>query len=264
MMDESESGVQAEAPAPGTERSMGAKRAIAIAVVYFLAQLLIGIGFGIAAGVYLGITLGETDPAIISEAMVPLTLPISMFGVVVAGLIAFRMTRRTLRGPIGRGALASLGWRPSAASGIAVAMFTGCALSLVYLLILVQASPPAEGQQWGPLATAALSGGWQRILWAILALALAPPIEEFIFRGVLLSGLSSAIGIRTAALIVTVVFVMVHATETLGYWPAWVGLGLLASAVILFRIKTESLLPAVAVHTGYNLVLVLTAYLGSA
>jgi membrane protease YdiL (CAAX protease family) len=95
-------------------------------------------------------------------------------------------------------------------------------------------------------------------------LVLAPPIEEFVFRGVLLGGLSNKLGIRTAGIIVTLVFVLVHASETLGYWPAWVGVALLASAALLVRLRTRSLMPAIGVHAGYNLCLVITVYAGAA
>jgi membrane protease YdiL (CAAX protease family) len=185
-------------------------------------------------------------------------------GVVVAGIIALWMTRRTLPGPVTEGALAPLGWRRSPTSTIAVAALTGVALSLVYLFVLVPISPPPEEQQWGPLATAAQSGGWPRFLWAVLALVLAPPIEEFVLRGVLLSGLSNRLGIPAAALIVSLLFVIVHVTETLAYWPAWVAVGLMACAAVFFRIRSESLLPAIGAHAGYNLALVVAVYLGFA
>lgn len=264
MDDAIEPRVQAETPNSETELVLSAKRAILIFVAFFLTQIVVGFVFAFAAIVYLVATQRITDPSSISGEMVPFTLPIAVLGVTVAGMIAFLMTRQTLRGPIGRGALAPLGWRPSAVSSITAASLTGCILSLVYILILVPASPPEQGQVWGPIATAASLGGWPRHIWMVLALVVAPAIEEFIFRGVLLGGLSNALGIRTAAIIVSVIFVVLHVTETLGYWPAWVGISLLACAAVLFRIKTGSLLPAIATHAGYNLVLVFVVYLGFA
>jgi membrane protease YdiL (CAAX protease family) len=113
------------------------------------------------------------------------------------------------------------------------------------------------------LATSALAGGWQRHLWAFLALVLAPPIEEFVFRGVLLEGLSKSIGALAAAGIVIFAFVIVHVSETLTYWPAWAAIALLAGAALFFRLKTRSLVPAIAAHVGYNLVQVVCAYVGT-
>lgn len=258
--EESALGAHPKSRTSGAIKSWGAKQAIMVVVVYFLIQLLIGVVYGIAAGVYLGFIRDLSDPAAISEAMAPYAILVGIFGMVVAGIIAFKMTRRALSGQIGRGALGPLGWRPSPASHIATAALTGSALSLVYLFILIPASPPTASQQWGPLVSLVELGGWPLIQWSILALVLAPPIEEFLFRGVLLSGLSNSFGIRTAAVIATVAFLMMHATEALGYWPAWVGIGTLSCAASLFRVKTDSLVPAVAVHAGYNLVIVIAAY----
>ena len=240
---------------------MGARRAIWITAVYFLAQFLLAIAVGFAAGVCFAIARRGGDSAAGTEGMELLTVPIGVLGVLVAGFLALRMARRTLPGPVGRGSLATLGWRPSSASGIAVAALIGCVVSAGYVLVFFSASPPAEGQQWGPLATAAASGGWARILWSILALVLAPPIEEFVFRGVLFSGLSNAIGIRLAAIIASVVFVLAHVTEVLGYWPAWMGIILMACATVILRIRTGSLLPAIAAHAGYNLIIVIATWL---
>lgn len=263
MDDESAQDSPIEARTPKVAHVLGAKAALGIAALFFVVQVLAGVGVGIAAGVYLGFTDGATDSESVTELMAPLTLPIGILGVVLAGLFAFRITRRFLPGAIAQGALASLGWRSSPASQISKAAFAGCVLAVLYLAIVV-VSPPTEGQQVGPLAAAAGAGGWSLVLWAILALLLAPPIEEFIFRGVLLCGLSNALGVRTAAVIVTILFMMVHATEALGYWPAWVGIGGLASTVALIRIKTDSLGPAIAAHAGYNLVLVVVAVIASA
>lgn len=248
---------------PEVDRTLSAGRAIVIFVGFFLVQLAVGFGLGTSVGVYLGAIRGYTDSSAISEAMAAFILPISMLGIVVAGLVAFWMTRRTLCGSIGQNALAPLGWKPSAAPMIAMAAMTGGIVSLIYLFVLVPAHPPAEGQQWGMLAVSAAMGGWTRFLWAILALVLAPPIEEFLFRGVLFSGLSNALGPFASAVIVTIVFVVMHSTEALGYWPIWVALCMMAGAVVLFRIRSESLLPAIAAHTGYNLVLVIAVYLGA-
>jgi membrane protease YdiL (CAAX protease family) len=239
-----------------TGQMIGALRAIVIIVVFFLAQFVVGIVLGAVVGAYFGITRGISDPSTMSAAIAPFIMPIGIAGVIVAGLITFRMTRRTLSGAIGQGAFVSIGWRPSDATTIFTAALAGCVLSFVYLVFIVPFHPPAEGQQFGPLAASADAGGWPLFLWAVLALMLAPPIEEFLFRGVLFSGLSNALGTYAAALITCFVFVGMHAKEALGYWPVCAALCMLAGTTLLFRIKTQSLLPAVAVHVGYNLILV--------
>jgi len=247
-------------PVLQNEPLISAKRAIVIGVVYFLAPVLFGICLSFVVGMYFAATQKGADFADLSDAMAPLMLPIGLLSMVVAGLVVFWMVRRTLNGPVAKTALVSLGWRASSLSNIAIAMATGCILSLIYLFFLTPLSSPAEDQEWGPLVTSAMAGGWQRILWAIFALSLAPPIEEFVFRGVLFSGLSNTIGVPIAAFIVTIAFVLAHASEAQHFWPAWVGISLLACATVILRIRTGSLLPAIAAHACYNLVLVLAVF----
>ena len=73
---------------------------------------------------------------------------------------------------------------------------------------------------YGPLTQLAQSGGWPRLAWAIVAIVLAPTVEEFLFRGVLLAGFARAWGIRVAASLVTILFVGMHFPYAARYWPA--------------------------------------------
>lgn len=242
-----------------TKKFMSAKRATAIVVVYFLAQVLIGIVLGVAAGLFLAFTHGS-DPSRVREMTSLLILPISVLSVIVAAFITLWMTFRTLRGPKGQDGLESIGWRTARTRGIIAALFAGCFIALTYIFVLVPINPPGSGQKWGFLTSAAQSPGWQRILWAIFALGVAPPIEEFIFRGVFLAGLTRAAGVYLAAFVVTLVFVISHVMEIFFYWPAWAAITLLACLLVLFRIKTGSLLPAIFAHFGYNLIIVIYAF----
>lgn len=91
-----------------------------------------------------------------------------------------------------------------------------------------------------------------------LAIIVAPPLEEFLFRGVLFSGMARSLGPTIAALLVTAVFVVIHLPETIHYWPSAVAVLLLGATVRLMRIRSESLGPAITLHLAYNLVLVVT------
>ncbi len=243
---------------------LGARRAVWIAVVYFMVQVILGGLIGIGVAVYLGIRRGIVDSASVAEAIGRLTLPISVVAALVGGWMAFRMVRRSLPGSIGSGALTSLGWSASPRSEWASATVIGFMIALGYVFLLVPINPPTEDQAMGPVAAAASAGGWQLHLYAVFTLLLAPPIEEFVFRGVLFQGLSNKIGVGSAAVIVTVVFTSLHATETLAYWPAWVAIALLATTTVLLRLRTRSLLPPIGAHFGYNLCIVLATYVGTA
>lgn len=255
---------QEEAQNLKTVHTLSSKRAIVIFVVFFIAQEVIAFGFGVVVGFYMAVLQGITDSVEIAEAMEPFNLSIGIIGLFFSALIVFRMTRKTFSVSTNSGGLATIGWQRSSVQQISTAVLTGCVVALFYLFVLVPTYPVPESQHWGPLTTAASLGGWPRIQWAFLALFLAPPIEEFVFRGVLFSGLSKSLGSHASAVIVTVLFMLVHTAEALTYWPAWVGIGMLAVATILIRIRTKSLLPAVAAHAGYNLVLVISVFSGIA
>jgi membrane protease YdiL (CAAX protease family) len=246
--------------APTADHVLGARRALVITLVYVVVQFIVGVLVGIGTGVYVLASRGRADSAAMTDVLALVMVPTAIAGVAAAGFVALWMTRRTLPGAVHTGVLGPLGWMPSAPSEMAKAAVTGCLLSLVYLFVLVPISPPAGGQLWGPLAAPILAGGWRRLLWAVFVLLLAPPIEEFVFRGVLLRGLSNALDIRAAAIVVTLAFVVLHACQTLSYWPAWMAITLLASAAVLLRLRTRSLLPSIVVHASYNLILVIAMY----
>ena len=54
----------------------------------------------------------------------------------------------------------------------------------------------------------------------------------------------------------TLCFVAMHYTEFVHYWPAALGLLALSVVTLVLRIRTGSIAAPVAVHFGYNLVLV--------
>lgn len=125
-----------------------------------------------------------------------------------------------------------------------------------------RASHQHPAKTWGPLATITLHEGWPRHGWALLALLLAPLVEEFVFRGVLYSGLAQTWGVAGAGLFVTLVFVAQHLPEVGGYWPALLSIIALGTAAVLLRIRTQSLFPAMLLHASYNLVVVVMVYGG--
>jgi hypothetical protein len=190
-------------------------------------------------------------------------VPAVLAGEIIGGIVAFRMTRRTLSGPIGSGALLSIGWSRARARDVLLASSAGVALALLYLFGLVAGSRPSPGHEWGPLAAAVSSGGWPLHAWAVLALVVAPPVEEFVFRGVLFTGLRQSWSLGSAGAFVLLLFVAAHFSEIASYGPAVIGVALVGGATLVARIATRSLVPAIALHASYNLCLVVVTYLSA-
>ena len=247
-----------QAPLP----ELGAKRALTIFITFYVVEVLVGFLAGLPLGVATGIraaTSGETSGGsggtLESMVLVPVTLVATVF----AGFVALRMTRRTLPGSIGSGALSSIGWSRASTSQVTSAAALGATLALFYLVVLVPLLPPAPVGALGLLTGVIQSGGWPFHVWGLLALV-AAPIEEFVYRGVLFSGLSRSWGTLWSALFTTLVFVLAHVLEVRTYWPALLSVTLAATAFVILRIRMKSLMPAALCHAAYNAVLVAAAY----
>lgn len=104
----------------------------------------------------------------------------------------------------------------------------GACAALVYFLIPIFVFPPMPDATVGPLAKMAGQHGIATYTWVVIALVLVPLVEEPLFRGVLMGGFSRSYGIFWGVLISNFLFVVVHFSEAIHYWPAFVGLGLLA------------------------------------
>ncbi len=252
-------------PAPPLpEAGIGAARAVLIVAAYIAVQLAVGVFVGLVAGVYYGATRGATTGAVLAEMTRVVALPAAALGLVAGGIAAFLMTRRALPGPVRGGSLRPVGWCAAGRGGVARAACAGLLIAALYVLVLRRFFPPAPGQEWGPVARTVSAGGWQRDLWAVVALFIAPPVEEFVFRGVLWTGLARGMKAGLAAAAVTLLFLLCHVTELRGYWPAWLAISAVGLAALSLRVRAGSLAPPVALHASYNAFLVAVIYLGSA
>lgn len=188
-----------------------------------------------------------------------LALGAAFAGALLAGVVALRMVLRTFARAGGQGQAddvkGAIGWTGASRRECARAALTG--LALVTAFVVAAAALPTRVHPMGPLASAANAGGWARVLWALLAVCIAPPTEELVFRGVLYAGLARAWRPAAAGVATTVIFVALHATEVGSYWPAWLAIATLGALALRARVATGSLLPAIALHASYNLGLVL-------
>jgi len=91
------------------------------------------------------------------------------------------------------------------------------------------------------------SSSTTKIYFALLALAVAPVVEELIFRGILLPALTRMAGVKTAIVVVSVLFAAVH-----GHWPSFVPLFMLSAALCLAYIYRGSLITSIAMHSAFN------------
>jgi uncharacterized protein len=250
-----------EAPkAPKPPPRLGAARAIWMLVVYFLVQLAVGLAVGIGVAIYAR-AHGMSGPRAVAWLMGGGLFPIAIAASLASAGVVYRMVRRSLPGRLASGALAEVGWAPSTRTLTLGGALVGAVIALFYLRVATVWWPMSPQQSIGPVATAVTrSHGWALHAWAVLAVLLAPPLEEFVFRGALLTGLRRSWGILPAAAFVTTIFVAAHLSETHLYYPALASVAAMAICALLARVRTGSLLPAIALHGAYNLMVAVAVY----
>lgn len=88
---------------------------------------------------------------------------------------------------------------------------------------------------------------------------LAPIGEEYLFRGILLSGLSNKVPTFAAIWLSSVVFMSFHLLEYYGYWFALVAILILGVLLAIIRLRSKSMLAPVICHASYNLLMLTLA-----
>jgi membrane protease YdiL (CAAX protease family) len=245
-------------PVPATP-VFGARRAVWIVTCYFAAQFI----FVFVAAVALTFATalrqtGGNKPPPLSAGML---MALGVVGALIGGLVAYRMARRSFPASSPGELERTLGVSVVQPRLLALAAVSGVAIAVFNVLVLMRTFPPSNEQQLGPLVLASREGGWAHHLVAAFAVFVAPPVEEFVFRGVLFSGLARSSSVGIAACVSTVVFALVHISGWPPYWPAIAAVLLLSGAAQRARIVSGSLAPGLAMHVAYNVGLMLASYL---
>lgn len=228
--------------------------AVVILAAFFGLQVLIGMMVGFVFGIITAIQKHTLHtPEAVNELKDMILAPAAVLGLLVAGCIILLISRYWFReeihdpGPFG-GA-----WAFGSAKPVFGGLFCGAATAVIYLLLTNTVSQPDTPM--GPLSKMAMTPGIQQILWTILAVLIAPPIEELIFRGVVYGGLRRSWGPVWAAFVSTGVFVLLHITEWIHFWPPAAAIAAMSLVALWFRLRGRSIVPAIAVHFSYNSVL---------
>ncbi len=243
----------------------GTWSALLVLLCFFLAQGLGGAVAGLVAGIGAGLGAGTAglelrDPetwAFMSHSVAASGMVV---GMLFSGIVVLRLARYFVGDYSSDSFIHGLGWTRCTCSSFTLGMLAGGVLGLIYLLVALFLVPPDPTTSLGPLTQIANRPGIPRLAWMFLALVVAPPLEEFLFRGVLFAGFSRSFGLTAASILVTALFTLLHLPETIHYWPAAVAITLVGLFALILRIRAQSLGPAVALHFAYNLVIVLAVF----
>ncbi len=97
-------------------------------------------------------------------------------------------------------------------------------------------------------------------LWYIGGILLAPLPEELLFRGILYGGYQKSFGSVCATITTTVIFLLFHLPKVIYSLPSIAGIIGLGLVALWSRLHFKAIGPAVALHFGYNAVLVIFAF----
>ena len=180
----------------------------------------------------------------------------------VSAVVAIRLTRTVFGGSLGARGRAMVGLVPVGAGPILAGVVGGFGVAAAYFVAAHTILPPDESGI-DHFTALGLSSPFGFGVWVLLAVVVAPFVEEFVFRGVMLEGFRKRLGWTGSVLLVTTLFVLVHVHADV-YAP-WLPFAAAAGVVAaLLRIRTGSLYPAVAAHFCHNLFMAIWLYLDAA
>lgn len=102
-------------------------------------------------------------------------------------------------------------------------------------------------------------GTLPQVLLLIAVVLLAPVGEEYLFRGVLLAGLSQRFSNFSAILLSSVVFMSFHLLEYYDYWYALAAIFILGILLAVLRLHSQSMSVPICCHASYNLIMLTLA-----
>jgi membrane protease YdiL (CAAX protease family) len=236
---------------PGT---LNAKIATIILIAYAAAQILCGCLIAVIAskmaaeqGIH---NLRQVN--LISHALDPVGLVLSfVLGGLVMVLMSLALIPKHLKDTSPNGAAWVAGRWEIVVKGLIIGLIIGVCNEALAMII-------KHHGNLNPLHWMAFTPGLPQIIWVLVTVLLAPPVEEMLFRGVLYGGYQKSFGPVWAAVFTTFLFVVIHFPYYIHFLPAIIGIVAATLATLRFRLRWNAIGPAIAVHVGYNFVLALS------
>jgi CAAX protease family protein len=116
-------------------------------------------------------------------------------------------------------------------------------------VLIVSAFLPSSGQT--PLEKL-LTTRSAILMFAVFGVAVAPMLEEIIFRGFLFKVLWEIGGTRIAVPVTAALFALLHAGQLAGNWGSVALIFVVGCILSVVRHRSNSIIPSFVVHTSYN------------
>ncbi|MEX2562279.1 MAG: CPBP family intramembrane glutamic endopeptidase [Nitriliruptoraceae bacterium] len=216
-------------------------------LLFFVGQLIVGVGAGIALAVGAVTRSGSIDAvgAFSSETLLAVAIVSALVGTAMAiGWLAVR--QRLDRRLFGRGRHGAL----KIVIGVAAGFVATVATYTVNAMLVLVFRPEAPVVQ--QVLQDALGGGRSLVLAAIVIVLLAPVTEEIVFRGILFQSLDRRLGFWFAATVSSVVFCAIHVEVIMSQPLALVGMFVLSMILAASFHLSGSLIVPIMVHAVFN------------
>jgi membrane protease YdiL (CAAX protease family) len=237
---------------PVTERRWGVLQAVWLLVGFIVMQ---GVGVaGLAAVVGVCGVLAHIQPLPHLNAIAA-----TLAGYLTASLWSIWYINRLGPLKLHDGSPSGVAWCPALAdSYLTAALFAG--LIVMSVVVIMHFFPPdmVALQKLQAAKLFETPGLWKLGL-LVLAVFIAPPVEEYVFRGGIFSALASRVSPLWAGVITTLLFVAVHAPEKIHYPAGFIDVGLVGAVEAWMRVRFQSIKPGVLLHVLYNAGLMLAA-----
>lgn len=243
---------------------LNAGRAFALFILFISLQILVGMIVVFATGMVAALQgANMQDPQVVAQVNQQAMLFATISGFLLASLIVLYLSMRWFPREINDKSMSGAAWRVGSPSSLLLGVGGGVFIAFSYLLLSPLLSTPPDENTIGPFTKMANTPGLQQIIAFFIALILAPPVEELLFRGVMFGGFCRSFGPVWAAVLTTSLFVASHLVEAIHFWPAFVFIALMALAALWLRLYTRSIGPSIALHFSYNLILTGATFLGT-
>jgi membrane protease YdiL (CAAX protease family) len=242
----------------------GARRDPALPQPFGLVQGVWGLaGFGItmaAGGLLLFnvvtlenlILIARHNPARVDFSSTDLLRATALAGEITAALWVVWYFRRLGPARAADGSATGIAWRAAPARAYGVALAAAAGLLVIVTAINHFLPPDMDKLQALPMAKVFEGSGISVLPLLILAMFVAPALEEIVFRGIAFAGLATRFGPGWAGAITTVIFMAAHAQVKIHYLPGFFDVGLMAVAAVWLRLKFHSIRPGILLHIVYN------------
>jgi len=235
-------------PSMSFEPGMSMGRAGAILAMSFLSQYLV------SALLYSFIPPANGDYSASQIAFVWLV------SILVGGLAMIGLSTHLLGRDLFERSNTAGAWVIGSPKQLLKGLVAGAALAVLVAAPVAIFFPPEEGKELLPLFRVASASGFPTVVYLLISVILAPPLEELLFRGVVFGSISRSFGPVVSGISTTIIFVAAHYSVILWHQPVIISLTAVGFAVMLVRIWSRAVGPAVALHMSYNGMLLIQSY----